>query len=161
MSFLKRERISFVAKSVSCEPILISACADVWGECRLLATKCLRMKREWISRLCNILVRQKQNCMITLSKNSARATKWAALALKARAAIYAGSIANYNNKMENPVSTPGSEVGIPASKASEYYKIAYDAAKAVIDGGVYVLQNNISDKADNFYAATTLSGLDS
>lgn len=51
---------------------------------------------------------------------------------------------------------PGSEVGIPASKASEYYKIAYDAAKAVIDGGVYVLQNNISDKADNFYAATTL-----
>lgn len=90
------------------------------------------------------------------SKNSARATKWAALALKARAAIYAGSIANYNNKMENPVSTPGGEVGIPASKASEYYKIAYDAAKAVIDGGVYVLQNNISDKADNFYAATTL-----
>ncbi len=90
------------------------------------------------------------------SKNSARATKWAALALKARAAVYAGSIANYNNKMENPVSTPGGEVGIPASKASEYYKIAYDAAKAVIDGGVYVLQNNISDKADNFYAATTL-----
>ena len=90
------------------------------------------------------------------SKNSARATKWAALALKARAAIYAGSIANYNNKMENPVSTPGGEVGIPASKAPEYYKIAYDAAKAVIDAGVYVLQNNISDKADNFYAATTL-----
>lgn len=90
------------------------------------------------------------------SKNSARATRWAALALKARAAIYAGSIANYNNKMENPISTPGGEVGIPASKAAEYYKIAYDAARAVIDGGVYVLQNNLTNKADNFYAATTL-----
>lgn len=90
------------------------------------------------------------------SKYSARATKWAALALKARAAIYAGSIANYNNKMENPIATPGGEVGIPASKAPEYYKIAYDAAKAVIDGGVYVLQDNMPDKANNFYAATTL-----
>ena len=34
--------------------------------------------------------------------NAARATKWAALMLKARAAIYAGSIANYNNKMPYP-----------------------------------------------------------
>jgi len=44
--------------------------------------------------------------------NAARANKWAALLLKARAAIYAGSLANYNNKMPSPIRTAGGEVGI-------------------------------------------------
>src|SRR5690606_2304309 len=50
--------------------------------------------------------------------HSARANKWAALMLKARAAIYAGSLANYNNKMPSPIRTPGGEVGIPADRAA-------------------------------------------
>ncbi|MEG1586031.1 MAG: RagB/SusD family nutrient uptake outer membrane protein [Bacteroidales bacterium] len=90
------------------------------------------------------------------SKFSARATKWAALALKARAAIYAGSIANYNNKLPNPVQTPGLEVGIPAEKAAGYYQLAFDTAKELIEGGVYRLQDNNADKVRNFYEATSL-----
>ena len=37
--------------------------------------------------------------------NSARANKWAALMLKARAAVYAGSIANYGNKITPTLKT--------------------------------------------------------
>jgi len=74
------------------------------------------------------------------SVNGARATKWAALMLKARAAVYAGSIANYNNKMPNPIKTPGGEVGIPANLAQGYYQIALTAAEDVINSGKYELQ---------------------
>ena len=53
--------------------------------------------------------------------NSARANRWTAKMLEARAAVYAASIANYNNKMSTPIRTEGGEVGIPADKASDYY----------------------------------------
>src|SRR5690606_11934075 len=56
--------------------------------------------------------------------HSARANRWVALMLKARAAIYAGSLANYNNKMTSPITTPGGEVGIPADRAEGYYEQA-------------------------------------
>ncbi len=85
--------------------------------------------------------------------HGARANKWAALALKARAALYAGSIAKYNNLYTPQIKTVGNEVGIPAEKSSDYYKIALDAAQQVMDGGKYNLQNNNSDKAQNFYNA--------
>lgn len=88
------------------------------------------------------------------SINGARATKWAALMLKARAALYAGSIANYNNKMVNPIKTAGGEVGIPADKAKGYYETALSTAKEVIASGKYQLQNaKPNDKGKNFYEA--------
>lgn len=55
--------------------------------------------------------------------NSARANRWTAKMLEARAAVYAASIANYNNKMSTPIKTEGGEVGIPADKASDYPQI--------------------------------------
>lgn len=85
--------------------------------------------------------------------NGARATKWAALMLKARAAVYAGSLANYNNKMPNPIKTAGNEVGIPAEKANGYYQTAFEAAKSVIDGGAYSLMTNADDPGKAFYNA--------
>lgn len=89
--------------------------------------------------------------------NSARANKWAAKMLEARAALYAGSIANYNNKMTNPIKTAGGEVGIPADKASGYYTTALAAAESVINGGVYVLQDAKPDnKGRNFYEAISV-----
>lgn len=89
--------------------------------------------------------------------NGARANKWAAKMLEARAAVYAGSIANYNNKMPTPVKTNGGEVGIPADKANGYYTIALAAAKEVISNSPYVLQNNKPDnKGQNFYEATSV-----
>ncbi len=62
-----------------------------------------------------------------------RATKAAALAMEARAALYAGSIAKYGATTPG-VSLPGGEVGIPAGKAADYYTIALRAAQEIIDG---------------------------
>jgi hypothetical protein len=82
-----------------------------------------------------------------------RATKAAALAMESRAALYAGSIAKYGATTPG-VSLPGGEVGIPASKAADYYTIALRAAKEIIDGtaGNYQLYKVLPDLADNFAA---------
>lgn len=89
--------------------------------------------------------------------NAARANKWTAKMLEARAAIYAASIANYNNKMSAPIHTSGGEVGIPADRAQEYYSIALTAAEEVINSGVYSLHisktNEYAALGQNFYDA--------
>lgn len=90
--------------------------------------------------------------------HAARANKWAALGLKARAALYAASIAKYNAIRTPQIVTPGGEVGIPASKATEYYTIALNTAKEIMEGGVYKLQNT-GDKSVNFYNAVTVKGV--
>lgn len=91
------------------------------------------------------------------SVNAARATKWAAYMLKARAAVYAGSIANYNNKMPNPVRTSGREVGIPANRAQGYYEQALSSAREVIESGRYRLNmSNPDDLGRNFYEAVCI-----
>ncbi|MGK6349840.1 RagB/SusD family nutrient uptake outer membrane protein [Parapedobacter sp. DT-150] len=89
--------------------------------------------------------------------HSARANKWAALMLKARAAIYAGSLANYNNKMPNPIRTAGGEVGIPADRAAGYYEQALAAAQDVIANSPYGLQLNKPDDLErNFYETLSI-----
>ena len=91
------------------------------------------------------------------NKNSARANRWTAKMLEARAALYAASIAKYNAMMVNPLKTEGAEVGIDASKANSYYEIALTAAQEVITSSPYSLMKNNSTKwqdlADNFYNA--------
>src|SRR5690606_24595922 len=84
--------------------------------------------------------------------NSARANKWTALALKARASLYAGSIAKYNYKTPN-VKTAGGEVGIPVAQAENYYKIAYESAKEILETSPYTIYNSNPDKGRNFYEA--------
>ena len=89
--------------------------------------------------------------------NSARANKWAAKMLEARAALYAGSLAKYNNKMSSPIKTDDGEVGIPAEKAQSYYETALAAAIEVINSKVYILQDKKpDDKGRNFYEATSV-----
>lgn len=85
-----------------------------------------------------------------------RATKAAALAMEARAALYAGSIAKYGVNTPQ-VSTPGGEVGIPASKANDYYTIALRAANEIINGsaGPYALYKVLPNLSDNFAAIFT------
>lgn len=73
-----------------------------------------------------------------------RATKWAALALRSRAALYAGSIAQYGTVQLDGL------LGIPSSDASKYYQICYDACKEIISGGQFSLYNSESDKVENF-----------
>jgi hypothetical protein len=98
------------------------------------------------------------------TRNAARANKWAALTLKARAAIYAASIAKYGSsvtpdvKTSDYTATDGGAVGIPASKASGYYQTALAAAREIIVGGKYRLYNETTDKGVNFYEAVCNKG---
>lgn len=85
------------------------------------------------------------------ANSKSRATKGAALAMEARAALYAGSIANYGQTTPS-VSLPGEEVGIPASRAEGYYQTALTAAQAIINGeaGNYSLYTKKPDLSENF-----------
>jgi hypothetical protein len=92
------------------------------------------------------------------NKNAARVNKWAALTLKARAAIYAASIAKYGNsvttiKTSDYTEAEGGAVGISASKAEGYYQTALATAEEIINGGKYRLYNEATDKGVNFYEA--------
>ncbi len=72
-----------------------------------------------------------------------RPSKGAALALKARAALYAGSIAQYGTVQLNGL------LGFSGSP-SDYYQKAYDACKEIISSGEYGLYNADADKVTNF-----------
>lgn len=73
-----------------------------------------------------------------------RPTKYAALALKSRAALYAGSIAQFGTVQLDGV------VGIPANKANTYYQQAFDASKEIMNSGKHALYNVDADKVTNF-----------
>ena len=81
---------------------------------------------------------------VTASGDLGRATKYAALALKSRAALYAASIAQFGKVQLDGV------VGIPADKAKEFYQISYDASKEIMDSGKFQLYNQDADKVTNF-----------
>ena len=85
------------------------------------------------------------------ANTKSRATKGAVLAMQARAALYAASIAKYGATTPQ-VSLPGEEVGIPASRANEYYTKALEASEAIINGeaGGYGLYTKKPDLSDNF-----------
>ncbi|HET8735935.1 MAG TPA: RagB/SusD family nutrient uptake outer membrane protein [Pricia sp.] len=87
----------------------------------------------------------------TDANTKSRATKGAVLAMQARAALYAGSIAKYGATTPQ-VSLPGGEVGIPASMADGYYTKALQAAQSIINGeaGAYALYTKKPDLSENF-----------
>lgn len=73
-----------------------------------------------------------------------RASKYALLALKSRAALYAASIAEYGEVQLNGI------VGIPSEEAQTYYQKSYDASEIIMNAGVHHLYNVNPDKAKNF-----------
>ena len=86
-----------------------------------------------------------------------RATKAAALAMKAQAAVYAGSIANYGDRTPNVMlqSSEGVDViGISQNRAEAYYTAALTAAEQIIDGeaGDYSLYQKSPNLSENFAA---------
>lgn len=85
------------------------------------------------------------------SDSRTRANTVTALALQSRAMLYAASIAKYNALMGSPISTPGGEVGIPASMANDYYTKSLNASKEILSNGNYGLYNANADKGANFY----------
>lgn len=81
---------------------------------------------------------------LTNVKEVGRANKWAALSLHCRAALYAGSIAQYGRVQLDGL------LGIPANEASTYYEKAYNAALTIIKESPYKLYNEDEDKVQNF-----------
>lgn len=63
------------------------------------------------------------------TNQAGRATKYAALALKSRAMLFAGSIAKYNRIEWTDPDTGDRLCGIPAEKATGYFREAYEAAR--------------------------------
>jgi hypothetical protein len=94
-----------------------------------------------------------KNTLPNDANQKSRATKAAALAMEARAALYAGSIAKYGVNTPQ-VSLPGGEVGIPVARATGYYQTALKAAQEIINGtaGTYQLYRVLPDLSDNFAA---------
>lgn len=88
------------------------------------------------------------------ASGAGRANKYAALGLKSRAMLYAASLAKYNN-INQHVSTPGGEVGIPASRANEYYQKSLNASLEIINSNVYSLKSAADNPANAFYEAVT------
>ncbi|MGB0367033.1 MAG: RagB/SusD family nutrient uptake outer membrane protein [Flavobacteriaceae bacterium] len=80
-----------------------------------------------------------------LSTEYGRVTKWTALALKSRAAMYAGSIATWGTERLDGL------VGIPSSRANDFWQASYDASRKIITDGGFALYNvNPGDKTANF-----------
>ncbi len=73
-----------------------------------------------------------------------RATRYAALALKSRAMLYAGCIARYGHVDKDGL------VGIDASFADHYFGLAYSAAKEIELSKKYSLYRKNADKEKNF-----------
>jgi hypothetical protein len=88
--------------------------------------------------------------------NLRRANKYAALALKSRAMLYAASLAKYNNEPGfTNVSLPGGEVGIPAARATDYYQKSLAASNEIISSNVFSLYKGNPNPGENFYEALT------
>lgn len=91
-----------------------------------------------------------KNDLPTNITSKTRANKYIVLALQSRAMLYAASIAKYNNLMSAPITTPGGEVGIPASMSNDYYTKSLVASQEII-AGPYSLFSENPDKGANFY----------
>ncbi|WP_223833742.1 RagB/SusD family nutrient uptake outer membrane protein [Pedobacter riviphilus] len=76
--------------------------------------------------------------------NAFRVNKYAALALKSRAMLYAASSAKYGTVQLNGL------VGITPGLANAYWQKAMDAADLIIKSGKYELYDVNADKAANF-----------
>ncbi len=88
--------------------------------------------------------------------NVRRANKYAVLALKSRAMLYAGSLAKYNNAPGfTSLTLPGGVVGIPASRATEYYQKSLAASNEIINSGVFELYKANANLGENFWEALT------
>ena len=78
-----------------------------------------------------------------------RATRWAALSLHSRAALFAGSIARYGKLNANKLT------GIPAALADGYFDMAYKAAGEIIKDGPFDLykadikENDVNSRIQN------------
>lgn len=113
----------------------------------------LYRKRAPEAKVYDFVINEADSAAKKLTKNTSikdHATWSVAMALKSRAALFAGSIAQHGVTTPS-VSLPNHIVGIPANKAEYYYKIALSAAQKIIDSGKYHLYMRYPDSlAKNF-----------
>jgi starch-binding outer membrane protein, SusD/RagB family len=110
---------------------------------------------DFVASECDAIVESLGNVAANGAPSVSRANKWTALALKSRAMLYAASLGKYNNALGVPITTPGQEVGIPASKVNEYYTKSLEASQLILTSGVYDLYKGNPNKGENFYEAVT------
>ena len=72
-----------------------------------------------------------------------RATKWAALALKSRAMLYAASVARNGTQQLDGL------LGFPASDAQGYFQQSLDASREIMQNGPFSLYRKNPDKVQN------------
>ncbi len=85
--------------------------------------------------------------------NRARITKYGALALMSRVALYAASVAQYGSALDLKLGGEAEAerlVGMDPSDAAVYWQIASDAANSVIESAQYNLYNKYEDKIKNY-----------
>jgi hypothetical protein len=82
------------------------------------------------------------------SMPSGRASKYAALALKSRAMLYAGSIAEYGNQAFQ--SQYDGLIGLPAADADTYYQHSLDASRLIESSMMFSLYEKNADLSKNF-----------
>ena len=90
---------------------------------------------------------KEMNAIFPLIKNTRGGypTKWAAMALKSRAALYAASIATWGTVKLDGI------VGIPSSEAQRFWQICYNASDSLITVSGHSLYNKYpEDKVKNF-----------
>lgn len=80
-----------------------------------------------------------------------RPSKYAALALKSRAALYAASIAKYGTVQTVPNPNGNDLVlGFPNSDVAIYAQISFDASTDIIENSTHSLYEQLGDPAENF-----------
>ncbi len=94
------------------------------------------------------------------AQSKTRITQGAALALKCRAMLYAGTLAyNWDKSASKNLNLASGATGIDASLAQGYLEECLDAVQALTDLG-YTLYNKNSDYTQNYYEAFTASPAD-
>ena len=155
--FLRAYTYFYMAKSMGGMPLVGD---EVHGYAPGMDVTTLQFPRSTEAEMYDYVISELEEASKLLSSeptiNGGRANKWAALSLKSRAALYAASIAKYNDLRTPNLKLSGGEVGIPANKADQYYNTALDAAKQVIASGAYELQDSDPDKSVNFYNALSV-----
>ena len=122
---------------------LVDASLDPFNEIDQTYTK--RATEEAIADFIESELNTAINLLTDNANPKGRINKWIATALKARVMLWNASIADHGTVQLNGL------VGIPESRASEFYDKAAQAANAVINSGKYSLYNKISDdKAENY-----------
>jgi hypothetical protein len=87
--------------------------------------------------------------------NGRRASKWAALALKSRAALFAASIAKYGGDVDLTGEAVNLQlIGLPLNTAASYYQACIDASNEIMTNGPYSLYkpnpSSVDEAAENY-----------